>query len=314
MKSRLIVLGLVMALSSLLVVFLQDLGQIVPRDVPQTSTRDSFEIRRQLFRLKDFDEVGRLIGHYRISNLAVPLSLRDLSREEIRSMIEGFGSPSERDLRWIVKDSRHQEFLDAITESLGDGISEEAVQEMIGSARLMWFRMDMLNRKQDMGEIDMDVYLLGLREIARMDNDVVASLLNDEQYVKLMGSRKDEVSFNSHYDTVSTEGFSEATSVFTAIRNGEHPEVRSMEDLYGTVPRDVVETVMRASREHSFWQREIQHAYLAGDISEQQLRSWMDIARQEVVVRIEEVLDPEQEMFLYGKSPRLEQQGVHIRR
>ena len=94
------------------------------------------------------------------------------------------------------------------------------------------------------------------------------------------------------------------TSLFPALRNGERAEVSSSADVYKVVPREKVDEVIRINREWSRLQRENYHAFLAGDISEMEFELNDTRIKEEESVKIDAVITPEQELFLYGASRR----------
>ncbi len=228
-----------------------------------------------------------------------------VTQEDMLRVIESFGKPTEESLRWITKDQRHKEFESSLEKLFGDTLPKEAREAVMESARLAWFRQDMLTAKYESGEVDMDRYLMGLEEVVRADTETLAQALTDEQYMTLMGESKGERFPERGRDPiVPTEGYTEMLSLFPALRNGERTEVASSPDVYKVVPKEMVDEVTRISREELRVQRELQHAFLAGDIKEEALKLGLDRARQTASDRIDSVLSPEQELFLYGHSDR----------
>ncbi len=226
------------------------------------------------------------------------------SQEEMRLMIEGFGKPTKEALRWIVNDRRHAEFLADLDAKLGESLSKEAREAILESARLLWFRQDMLDQMHDAGVINMDSYQLGLRELLRSDKEALVRILSDEEYMTLMGESKADRSFEPEGIPISSQGYSDMTSLFPALRNGERAEVSSSADVYKVVPREKVDEVIRINREWSRLQRENYHAFLAGDISEMEFELNDTRIKEEESVKIDAVITPEQELFLYGASRR----------
>lgn len=227
-----------------------------------------------------------------------------LSQEEMRVMIEKFGKPTKEALRWIVNDRRHAEFLADLDAKFGENLSKETREALLESARLLWFQKDMLDQAHDAGTITMDSYEIGLREQFRLYKEVLEKTLSDEEYMTLMGETKTDRSFEPEGTPVSTEGYSDMTSLFPALRNGERTEVSSSADVYKVVPREKVNEVIRINREWSRLQRENYHAFLAGDISETEFESNDVRIQREGRDKVDAVLTPEQELFLYGHSDR----------
>jgi hypothetical protein len=227
-----------------------------------------------------------------------------LSQKEMRLMIEKFGKPTKESLRWIVNDQRHAEFLADLDEKFGENLSKEAREALLESARLLWFRKDMLDQALYSGTINMDSYQLGLRELLRADKEVLGRVLSDEEYTALMGESKTDSSFEPESVPISSQGYSDMTSLFPALRNGDRTEVSSSADVYKMVSMEKVDEVIRINREQARLQRESRHSFLAGDISEREFESNDARIRQEANDRIDAVLSPEQERFLYGASRR----------
>lgn len=227
-----------------------------------------------------------------------------LSQEEMRRMIEKFGKPTKEALRWIMNDRRHAEFLADLDAKFGESLSKETREALLESARLLWFQKDMLDQVHDVGTINMDSYQLGLRELLRADKEALGKILSDEEYMTLMGESKADSSFEPEGAPISTEGYSDMTSLFPALRNGERAEVSSSADVYKVVPREKINDVLRINRERSRLQRENYQSFLAGDIPEGEFESRNTRIRQEASDRIDAVLTPEQELFLYGHSDR----------
>lgn len=227
-----------------------------------------------------------------------------LSQEEMRAIIEKFGKPTKEALRWIMNDRRHAEFLADLDAKFGEGLSKETREALLESARLLWFRHDMLDQMHDAGKINMDSYQLGLRELLRADKEVLGKVLSDEEYMTLTGETKADRSFEPEGTPVSSQGYSDMTSLFPALRNGERTEVSSSADVYKVVPREKVNEVIRINRERSRLQRENYQSFLAGDIPEEEFESRNTRIRQEASDRIDIVITPEQELFLYGHSDR----------
>lgn len=227
-----------------------------------------------------------------------------LTQEDMRIMIEKFGKPTKEALRWITKDQRHKDFLALLDGTFGDGLSKEEHEAMMENARLLWFRKDMIDQALDAGTINMDAYDLGLMEVLRSYKEGMSKTLSDEQYMALMGESKADRSFESEGTPVSSQGYADMTSLFPALRNEGRTEVSSSADVYKVVPKERVDEVMRISREQSRLQRENYHVFLAGDMPEEEFESRNTRIRQEASDKIDAVLTPEQELFLYGHSTR----------
>ena len=228
-----------------------------------------------------------------------------ITQEDMLRVIESFGKPTKEALRWITKDQRHKEFESSLEKLFGDTLPKEAREAVMESARLAWFRQDMLTAKYESGGVDMDRYLMGLEEVIRADTETLARTLTDEQYMTLMGESKGERFPERGRDPiVPTEGYTEMLSLFPALRDGERAEVSSSQDVYKVVSKEAIDEVARLSRERLRVQRELQHAFLAGDIQEEALKLGLDRARQTASDKIDAVLSPEQELFLYGHSDR----------
>lgn len=228
-----------------------------------------------------------------------------ITQEDMLRMLENFGNPTEEALRWITKDQRHKEFELLFEKLFGDTLPKEARETIMESARLAWFRQDMLTLKYESGEVDMDRYLMGLEEVIRADIETLARELTDEQYMALLGEAKGERFPERDSESfVSTEGYAEMLSLFPALRNGERTEVSSSSDVYRVIPKETIDAVARISREEMRTQRELQHAFLAGDMEEDVFLLGLDSARQKASDEIDAILSPEQELFLYGQSDR----------
>lgn len=227
-----------------------------------------------------------------------------LSQEEMRRMIEKFGKPTKEALRWIMNDRRHAEFLADLDAKFGESLSKETREALLESARLLWFGKDMLDQMLHAGAINMDSYQLGLRELFRVNKEVMGSALSDEEYMALMGESKADSSFEPEGAPISTEGYSDMTSLFPALRNGERAEVSSSADVYKVVPQKKVDEVIRISREWSRRERENHHAFLAGEKDEKEFELNQARIQKEAGDKIDAVLSPEEELFLYGASRR----------
>ncbi len=227
-----------------------------------------------------------------------------LSQEEMRLMIEKFGKPTKEALRWIMNDRRHAEFLADLDAKFGESLSKETREALLESARLLWFGKDMLDQMLHAGAINMDSYQLGLRELLRADKEALGKILSDEEYMTLMGESKADRSFEPEGTPVSTEGYSDMTSLFPALRNGERTEVSSSADVYKVVPQEKVDDVIRISREWSRRERENYQAFLAGERNEREFELNQARIQKEAGDKIDTVLSPEEELFLYGASRR----------
>jgi hypothetical protein len=229
-----------------------------------------------------------------------------VTQEDMLRLIESFGNPTEEALRWIMNDERHREFESSLEKLFGESLPDETTNALLESARLAWYRQDMLVAKYESGEIDMDQYLAGLEEVIRADNETLVRELTDEQYMTLMEESKGErFSERKRGAIVPTDGYNEMLSLFPALRNGEWVGIASSVDVYKIVPKEMIEEVMRINREELYVQRILRHAYLAGDIQEETLQLSLDNVRQIANDKIDAILSPEQELFLYGHSDRL---------
>lgn len=227
------------------------------------------------------------------------------TQEEMRLIIERFGKPTKEALRWITKDARHAELLANLDAKFGESLSREAHEAILESARLLWFQQDMLDQMYESSfSMSMDSYELGLREIVRTYQDSLAQVLDDEQYLAMNDESKTDRFLGRGVQLAHSENYSEMTSLFPALRNGDRAEVSSSADVYKVVPSESVDVVRRISRERSRLQRENHHLFLAGDIPEEEFESRNTRIRQEANDRIDAVLSPEQEQFLYGSSRR----------
>lgn len=227
------------------------------------------------------------------------------TQEEIRLIIERFGKPTKEAFRWITKDARHTELLADLDAKFGESLSKEAREVILESARLLWFQQDMLDQMYESNfSMSMDSYELGLREIVRMYQDSLAQVLDDEQYLAMNDESKTDRFLGREVQSAHSENYSEMTSLFPALRNGDRSEVSSSADVYKVVPLESVDMVRRISRERSRLQRENHHLFLAGDIPEEEFESRNTRIRQEANDKIDAILSPEQERFLYGSSRR----------
>lgn len=221
------------------------------------------------------------------------------SRSEMQAIIEGFEVPSEEDIRVFQKDERYSGFLELL-KPLEGGISQETKNALIQNSYLLWFRQERLIEKENFGEINMDGFTFGLNMIVKMYNDPLVERLTDEQYTALMGQSKTDLTFDIPDFSDSTRGYSEITSIFPAIRNGEHPEIQSAEDLYKVVPKEAIEKIIAGTRERSKIQREAVRAFRLEKISEKEYEKQIEASTQVMRDAINSAVTPEQEMFLFG--------------
>lgn len=234
-------------------------------------------------------------------HLAVKESAR-ISRLEVQRLIESFGVPEAEDLAWILKDPREKEFSRQMDQSIGKEISQEVRDEIMESARLAWFRIAALQQGYAVGTIDFDFYMLAMEEMARMDKEVVARNLSDAQYVSLMGEPKTARGLFETYpnEALPAAGYLEMRALFPGIRN-EHQEVRSPEDVYRVVPKEVVEEAIRIDRGNLLRQRELQRRFLGKKISQEDFDRELDVLREETEAKMRAVLSEYQLSFLFGE-------------
>lgn len=221
------------------------------------------------------------------------------SRSEMRAIIEGFGEPSEEDIKVFQKDERYHGFLKML-EPLEGSISKETKNALIQNSYSLWFRQERLNEKEESGEIDMDGFIFGLSIIIELSDNFERDRLSDEQYMALMGVAKGELLSPLSQFSESTNGYSKITSLFPAIRNGEHPEIRSAEDLYRVVPKEAIEKIIVGSRERLRIQREAVRAFRLEKISEEEYEKRVEASTQAMRDAINDAVTPEQEVFLFG--------------
>lgn len=222
------------------------------------------------------------------------------AQNDMLIMLDGFGTPGEEDIRVFQKDPRSLEFSSSLTGKLGGTLPEEMMNALMDSARLAWFRQDMLAKKYESGEINMDTFTLGLSMIVKIDGDFVKKELTDEQYFTLMGEPKSATDFELEDSNPISGNYSEITSLFPAIRNGEHSEIQSSEDLYKVVPKEAIEKIAAGDRERLRINRESTRAFRLGKISREEYDKQLDVATQTMRDAIKAAVTPEQEVFLFG--------------
>lgn len=221
------------------------------------------------------------------------------SRSEMQSVIEGFGVPSEEDIRVFQEDPRYEAFSRTL-ENSKEIISQEVRNELMQNAYLSWFQQDSLNQKYESGELSMDGFTFGLNVIIKIGDDFVKEKLTNEQYFTLMGQSKADLAFDVPDFSDSTHGYSEITSLFPAIRNGEHPEIQSAEDLYKVVPKEAIEKIKVGSRERLRIQRESTRAFRLGKILQKEYDEQTDVSYRVMRDAIKSAVTPKQEIFLFG--------------
>lgn len=217
----------------------------------------------------------------------------------MQSVIEGFGVPSEEDIRVFQEDPRYEAFSRTL-ENSKEIISQEVRNELMQNAYLSWFQQDSLNQKYESGELSMDGFTFGLNVIIKIGDDFVKEKLTNEQYFTLMGQSKADLAFDVPDFSDSTHGYSEITSLFPAIRNGEHPEIQSAEDLYKVVPKEAIEKIKVGSRERLRIQRESTRAFRLGKILQKEYDEQTDVSYRVMRDAIKSAVTPKQEIFLFG--------------
>ncbi len=221
------------------------------------------------------------------------------SRNEMRAMIEGFGEPSGEDIKVFQKDERYHGYLKML-ESLNGSIAQETKDALMQRAYLLWFQQERLLEKEESGEIDMDGFDFGMGVIVELDDNFTREQLSDEEYRSLMGVAKDELHPLWSEFSRSTKGYSKITSIFPTIRNGEHPEIQSSEDLYKVVPKEAIEKIIAGTRERSKIQREAVRAFRLEQISEKEYERQIEASTQAMRGAINNAVTPEQEIYLFG--------------
>lgn len=220
------------------------------------------------------------------------------SRSEMRAMLEGFGEPSEEDIRVFQKDERYGIVLDDLSQ-FKENILQEKKNLILWHSYLLWFRKENLGEFYDTGKINMDGFLFGSNVILEMYDNAVRSQLSDDQYLAFMGMTKNDPLFLPQFSE-STHGYSDITSIFPAIRNGEHPEIQSSEDLYKVIPKETIEKIKVGEKERSRIQRKAVRAFRLGKISEEEYEKQIEASTQAMRDAIKSAVTPEQEMFLFG--------------
>lgn len=221
------------------------------------------------------------------------------SRSEMRAMIEGFGEPSEEDIQVFQKDPRYADFLESL-KKFDTKVSKETLNSLLRDIYLMWFRQEHLNIEYEFGRIDMDGFSLGLNILVKMRDDSAKEKLTDEQYFIFMGEEKSNIHIHIPDVSESTYGYSDILAIFPAIRNGEHPEIRSSADLYGVISKESIEKIKSGSKKMLRFQRESTRAFRLGKISQEEYDKQLDAATQAMRDAIKSAVTPEQEMFLFG--------------
>jgi hypothetical protein len=158
----------------------------------------------------------------------------------------------------------------------------------------------MLVAKYESGEIDMDTYLLGLNMIMKIDSDFIKKELTDEQYLILMGETKSATKFELDERNLTSGNYSEISSLFPAIRNGEHPEIQSAEDLYKIVSKEAIEKIIAGDRERLRINRESTRAFRLGKITKEEYDKQLDAAIHSMRDAIDASVTPEQQIYLFG--------------
>lgn len=219
------------------------------------------------------------------------------SRSEMRAMIEGFGEPSEEDIKVFQKDERYAVVMSDLS-SLG--VSESVRRDFLNFLYSFWFRQEKLGEKEESGEIDMDGFDFGLGILVEGYSEFLQEKLTDDQYLSYEGQRKSDFRAEFPEFSSSTNGYSKITSIFPTIRNGEHPEIQSSEDLYKVVPKEAIEKIIAGTRERSKIQREAVRAFRLEKISEEEYEKQVEASTQAMRDAINGAVTPEQEMFLFG--------------
>lgn len=232
------------------------------------------------------------------------LDKKEWSSENVRSLIEGFGNPTEDDLRWIKNDPRRKDFLLSIQKNLGTDIHQETALNLIRGMEMTLYRQDMLDEEYWKGDIDMSDVLLGMQIVSEMDDRTVQALLNDDQYIRLMGFSKEEFVYEiDQNDPLFMDGdYAFIWSSFPAIRSGMHPEVRSIQDVYKVVPKDVIEKIENLSKENDHRGKQITHAFYKGEISEKEYESASRDSYESLDASVRQNLSSEQFEFLFGSD------------
>ncbi len=222
------------------------------------------------------------------------------TQSSILVMLEGFGTPGEDDIRVFQEDPRFLAFSSSLMGKLGGTLPEGTMKALMDSARLAWFRQDMLTKKYESGEINMDTFTLGLSMIMKIDSDFVKTELTDEQYFTRIGEPKSDTDFELEESNPTSGNYSEIASLFPAIRNGEHPEIQSAEDLYKVIPKEAIEKIAAGDRERLRVNRESTRAFRLGKISQEEYDKQLDVATQAMRDAIKSAVKPKQEVFLFG--------------
>ena len=219
------------------------------------------------------------------------------SRSEMRAIIEGFGEPSEEDIKVLQKDERYALVMSDLS-SLG--VSESVRSDFLNFLYSFWFQQEKLGEKEESGEINMDGFDFGLGILVEDYSKFLQEKLTDDQYLSYEGQRKPD--FRSEFPgfSSSTNGYSKITSIFPTIRNGEHPEIQSAEDLYKVVPKEAIEKIIAGTRKRSKIQREAVRAFRLEQISEEEYEKQIEASTQAMRDAIDGAVTPEQEIFLFG--------------
>lgn len=219
------------------------------------------------------------------------------SRSEMRAIIEGFGEPSEEDIKVFQKDERYALVMSDLS-SLG--VSESVRSDFLNFAYRFWFRQEKLSEKEEFGEIDMDGFTFGFSILVEDRYKFLQEKLTDDQYLSYEGQKKSD--FRSEFPefSSSTNGYSDITATFPAIRNGEHPEVQSPEDLYKVVPKEAIEKIKAGEKERSRIQREAVRAFRLEKISKEEYEKQVEASTQAMRDAINGAVTTEQEVFLFG--------------
>lgn len=230
-----------------------------------------------------------------------PIDRNTLTQDQINmlAMLEGFGTPDEEDIRILEKDSRALTFS-ASLKKLEGTLSKEMMHNLMKSALLAWFRQDVLTLKYESGEINMETFTFGLSMIVKIDGDFVKKELTDEQYFALMGESKSATNFELTGSVPMDGDYSEIISLFPALRNGEHPEIQSAEDLYKVIPREAIERITTGDKERLRINRESTRAFRLGKISQEEYDKQLEGATQILRDAINDAVTTEQEIFLFG--------------
>ncbi len=219
------------------------------------------------------------------------------SRSEMRAIIEGFGEPSEEDIKVFQKDERYKSTLDDLRRAR---VSEEVQDRFLAFMLLLWFRQDALGQKYDRSEIDMDGFNFGLSFLVEGMIQFWKENLTDEQYISYTGEKKSDMATSLSEESESTNGYSDITAIFPVIRNGEHPEIQSPEDLYKVVPKESIEKIKAGEKERSRIQREAIRAFRLEKISKEEYEKQIEASTQAMRDAINNAVTPEQEIYLFG--------------